>query len=182
MTTRKRGLREPIVYLYNPLPKTTEEALLEDAGLELIEPSGRDPFEVEWTYGTGFERETIRIPAGEFFPLRQSEAKEALRQLKELGVVQVHTDDSEDPDVRIEAATGLKRAASYWSERGYRRVADFRKAKGIGKEELEEYTYDLWPYFLGEAKAKAARKALDELRRSNVKKHNKVTGANLPTA
>lgn len=155
----RRGLTQTLVNIYSPHPKVSEEKLLKEAGLGLVTPSERDPFEFMWKYGAGAEREVLVIQAGSRTPIREEEAKMFLKEADELGFVTVPLSPS-DKDIRDASIRGLQKAVAYWRSRGNTKIAEFRRTRGIGREEMEDFRYDYWPYYLAQAKAEACEAEL----------------------
>lgn len=160
---RKRGINEPYVIVCNPLPDVAEEVLLEAAGLELIEPANISPFQMDWQWGGGFEREFVTLSPGEERQLRESEAKEFMAVMKPVGAA-VWPADASPLEILRAKSDALRTAAKYYHDRGAKRISAYRKDHGIGKDELLERKDDLWAYFLNEEKAKACDAELKRLR------------------
>lgn len=155
----RRGLTQKLVYIFAPQPAVTDKEILELATLDLAEPSGVPPFQFQWKYSFGDECEWLIINPQTFTPIREEEAQWFLKEAGELGFVTV-TDPTNDVEVRQAALKGLQAALKYWRERGARKIADFRKMRGLSKEDMEDYKYDYHPYFVAEAKAKVIEKEL----------------------
>lgn len=151
---RTRGISEQIVWLYNPCPDITERELLERAKLENIEASDLSPFEIRWKYGGVLETEWLVLRPGEQHGVRKSEAAEFMEEFGEQGMVTL----SAHPDVeeaRTKAVKGLQQALKFWKDRGGKRAMEYRKKNALSRDDMEEYRYDLWAYYLNEEKAKA---------------------------
>jgi hypothetical protein len=166
---RRLGLTQKIVYIYAPHPKVSEASLLKAATLDLVEPSVLDPFEFTWKYSFGEECEYLIVRSQTFTPIRENESREFLREAAELGFVIVKDLNNEE-EILKQSRAGLMKALAYWRERGNRKIADFRKARGLAKDEMEDYKYDYWPYFLAQAKAEAIQKELKRLERAPARK------------
>lgn len=150
-TVRPRGVSEKIKYIFSPFPKISEEDLIKEAGLELIAPSKVPPFLVVWEYGGGFEKELVPLDSGDCVPLRESEAVEFMREYRNQGFVVL--DDPNDPEEVLEKQIiGLRRAREYWRARGSTRIAFYRKARGLTKEEVDDMKSELHPWYLAEAR------------------------------
>jgi hypothetical protein len=165
----RKGISEKIQYVHNPLPNVTEEDLLAKTDLDLIRASTRPFFEFRWKYGAGLENEFVVVSPGEFLPLRASEARDFLREFSEMGGVIVEDKDDADA-VRKATDKGLQAAFKFWSDRGSKRVAEYRKRHGISKDDLEDHMYDLWVYFRNQAAADLVKATISELRKSAFKK------------
>jgi hypothetical protein len=160
-----RGIREKIVFVHNPLPAITDAELLKAAGLDMMNGADRPVlFTWTWKYSGGLDAETIRVGPGEFFALRESEANQFMREFRELGAALVETEDPNDPEVRKASLDGLSRAHRFFTDRGNKRIAEWRKNHGVGKEEAEEAKYDLWSYHRNQAAADAITEHIKRLR------------------
>lgn len=161
----RRGLTQTLVNIYSPHPQTDEADLLKAAGLDLTTPSVRDPFEYTFKYGSGAEREVLVFRAGTLTAVREDEAAMVVKEAGDLGFVVVPMVPS-DKELRDAALNGLRKAIAYWRERGNAKIAEFRRARGIGKEEMEDFRYDYWPYHLAQAKCDACKAELDRIKKT----------------
>lgn len=160
---RIRGITEKTIYLINPLPEVGEAELLKEAGLDMIEPKEQQPFEMHLQYSYGLEKEQMHLQPQQRLLLRESEGPELLASLQELGAVVVSAEASDD-EVAKAHLRGLQTALKYWRDIGGR-LTSLRKDRGLSKEDMEEYRYDYWPYFLAAAKAKYIENEIKKLRR-----------------
>lgn len=161
-----RGIQEPVVYVHNPMPSVTDKEIAERAELDLMDFSEKKtPFDWHWTYNAGLDQEHIDVLPGDFYALRKSEAELFLRQFAELGAVLVD-DPHDEAQVKKSAMKGLKKAHTFWSDRGNKRIIDFRKTHGIGREEMTDYTYDLWVYYRNQAIADRIQEEIREIEKS----------------
>lgn len=168
-----RGISEKTLYVYNPLPQVTDHDLLIDSGLDMImEPGKRSPFRAQWDYGAGHERETIYIEPGEFFAMRESDAKEFVSSANhtELGYVVVNTPNADDPEVKKAAITGLRKALAFYRDRGDKRIITMRKVHGLSEDEINEQRADYWCYFYSAAQARAIQHEIERLSKVPSKK------------
>jgi hypothetical protein len=160
----RRGISEKSVFVYNPLPTTSDAELLVAAGIdELTQPAHRSPFMLEWQYSAGLEYEYIELKPGERRVLRESDATEWLRELEEQGGV-VHDLDATPEQIRALSIAALQKAAKFFSERGSRRLPEVRKKLGMTSDEMEEAKYEHWAYHLNGAKERAIIDHLKTLR------------------
>ena len=159
---RKRGLSEKTFYLFNPMPKISDAELLVKAGLPLTEPKNVDPWQVHWKYGCGLGSEGLRLGAGETWPVRESEVRELLsRSKREMGIV-VLEDESEESK-RAGEIEGLRRALPYWRRLGTPWLNEYRKNRGLTREDMEDYRYDLHPYYIAQAKTELIQARIQEI-------------------
>ena len=160
----RRGISEKVFHAFNPMPDVTEERLIKLANLPLIEPSRRAPFDVLWKYAGGLDQERITLSPGETLVLRETEAQQFLTEFKELGMVVVEDVNDKD-EVRRKRAEGLQKALTFYSDRGMKRVTEWRKTHGHSKEDLDDFKYsDLWVYYLNQAKADVVAEELQEVK------------------
>jgi len=148
---RPRGVSEKTVYAYNPLPDVSEAEIVEHVGLDLITPSTVPPFQFNWQYGGGLEKELVTINPGEAVPLRTSEAKELMREARDMGIVLLD-DPHDEAEVRKKSIEGLHRARQYWRARGELRKSWYRKERGLSRDELEDMKENLHVWFINEGK------------------------------
>jgi len=165
---RKRGISEKLVYIYNPLPAVSEKDLIDQTDLEMLEASEKNFFQFRWKYGAADEYEFVIVEPKEMLALRQSEAPEFMREFAELGAV-VLEDPSDELEVARIALNGLRKAQKYWADRGTKRVMEYRKTHGIGRDELEDHKYDLWVYFRNQAAADAVEAEMKAVRSAAAK-------------
>lgn len=158
---RKRGLSEKMVYLYNPLPDISEAELLKEAKLDLIEPSADPIFEFFWKWGGGLERERVHIKPGEYLPVRESEATEALREFEPTGLVAIE-DPADHELVAERAKAGLRRAIKHYDERSRPVLQRYRRERGVSEDDLFEMRHDLWPYYRNMAAVKFLKAELED--------------------
>lgn len=163
-SAKKRGLSEETFFALNPLPEITERELLDMAGMEDVRGAEKfNAFEMNWTWSAGLEREALRLKPGQKALLRETEAREWLRDFKELGGVLVDM-DAKPAEIRKASVEGLERAARFYRDRGEIRVVEFMKTHGLGDSELGRYKYQLWAYYLNEQKANFLMDKAKELR------------------
>jgi len=165
----RRGLTQNFVYIYAPHPIITDKELLSMATLDLAEPSTVPPFQYQWKYSYGDECEWLIINPKTFTAIREEEATWFLKEAGELGFVIVK-DPNNGAEVRKESIKGLQAALKYWRERGARKIADFRKMRGLSKEDMEDYKYDYHPYYIAEAKGRVIEKELRRVQNSEPRK------------
>lgn len=162
------GISEKALFAYNPLPDVTEEYLLSYllekgiADLSMLEPARPHPFLLHWQYSGGLERDHIDILPGDHVVLRESEAKMFMDDMAPLGAVVVE-DLKDKKEVRAKSLVGLRKALTFYNDRGVKGVTAFRKTQGLSKEDLADYTYDLWSYYLNQAKADAISEEIQNL-------------------
>jgi hypothetical protein len=167
---RIRGISEKVRYAFNPLPEITDAVLINKAGLdELMEPirDSLPPFRITWLYGGGLEAEYVQLNPQEFLALRESEVEEFLREHQELGMVVVE-DAHDEEEVRLAAIKGLTKAATFYRDRGAKRLSEVRKNHGFSREEMEDRKYDHWAYYLNQTKAEVILELLKELKAQGV--------------
>jgi hypothetical protein len=160
---RSRGISEGILYVYNPLPKVTEDTLLDAAGLTgLFQGSRRSPFEWIWKYGSGLQTETVEIKPGEFLPLRESEATEFERASNalEMGLCIVRVNDPAHAETKKQAVLALNRAIRFYHDGGQKQLIDQRKRHAYSEADMEEQKSRFYAYFLNRAKELAIREHL----------------------
>lgn len=164
---RTRGISEKIVWLYNPCPKVSTEELLKRADLENQEASILSPFEIRWRYGGTGETEWVILNPGDLHGVRSSEAEEFNAEFKEQGMV-VLPDRASADEARKLAIEGLKLGLRFWKDRGAKRAMEYRKKNALSREDMDEYRYDLWSYYLNEEKARACEAEIKRLQKGGV--------------
>lgn len=158
----KRGLSQRIVWAYNPLPDVKDEEVLARAGMDIATPSVESPFRLHWQYSGGLEREDIFLNPGEAHPLRESESREIYRDMYTMGLVLLERNDAEER--REKTLEGLRRALTYWRDRGAVKIQDFRKLHGIGEAETQDHKYELlYPAFIAKAKTEIIEETIRAL-------------------
>lgn len=164
---RSRGLREKIVVAANPMPKTTETELYKIAGFETRQPAGdhMDPFALEWQYGSRGTGELVVLKAGETIQLRESEAAEFHSRFKDEGGV-IYPADATPGQVKQALLGGLKKALKFYDDSGLKRVIEFRKVHGYGKEDVLDYKENLlWAYYFNDARVQVIKSLIAEMER-----------------
>lgn len=152
-SSKKRGLSEKTYYAFNPLPDMTDREILDSIGMEDVRGAEKfSCFEMNWQWSTGLERERLRIKPGHKALLRETEAKQWMKEFREQGGVLLEV-EAKPAEIRKATVDGLERAARFYRERGEIRVIEFAKTQGLGTGELDRYKYSLWVYYLNEAKA-----------------------------
>jgi len=142
-----RGLREQVVYVHNPLPRVTDRELLDRAKLDYVDGADAPQlFSWLWKYDAGVNHETLRLGPGEFQPLRETEARQFLKEFAEAGAVSVEDQDDAE-EISKAKLKGLAAAKKFWNVRGTVNAQTYRKRQGIGKDELEENKGDIWPWY-----------------------------------
>ena len=156
----KRGISEKVVYAHNPLPKASREDLLALADLPLLETGDDIEFTVKFQYGTGLDREDVVLEPGCFFQLRETEAGAVAHALADVGVVMMTEAQRNDPkEVARLQKIGLRRALTFWRERGQVKIDAYRRRHSIDRNEMDEHRYTIWPYYVADVK----RRMIEEL-------------------
>jgi hypothetical protein len=162
----KFGMTEKTFCIYNPLPAVTEEELFEAAGMNegMVRIAERSPFMLEWRYSGGREREYIDLKPGESKQIRKVGAEMFVKANADQGAIMFAPGTPRDEVLRLSIAA-VQKAIKFWHDRGAPRIAEYRKVHGLSKEELEDQKYDIWPYYLNAARAKALEAHLKDLRK-----------------
>lgn len=163
---RSRGISEQIRYVYNPLPKVSETALLAASGLDQLYDGGtRSPFTFTWKYGSGLQSESVDIGPGEFLPLRASEALEFERATNalELGLCVVTNPDPSNAETKRLALQALSRAVRFYNDGGQKQLIDQRKRHSYSEADMEEQKSRFYPYVLNRAKELAIKDHIKQL-------------------
>lgn len=159
----RRGITEKSVTVLNSLPPIDDATVLERAGLADVAEAGKlTPLHIDWQYSGGLEREFIRLLPGESQILRESDAQAIMRECAERGLVTHPVGASEDVVLKARVE-GMKRAITFYADRGLKRVQALRKKHGLTKEEVEENKYDYWSFYYNQAVADLLREHLNEI-------------------
>lgn len=157
MAVQKRGITEKSLFVFNPLPALTDAEVLEKAKLDdLARAAGRSPFIIEWQYSAGHEREDLVLRPGQRAALRESDAAACMRDNAERGLV-THELDATPEQIEKAAAEGLKRAITFYVDRGAKRLQELRKRHSLTAEEMEERRHDFWSFHYNQAAADLLR-------------------------
>lgn len=153
------GFSQRTVYAHNPLPPVDAEEVLERGGVPDTNQRKGVDFGLTWVYSGGEDRESIAMKPGDFYPLRESEAREFLRDMSEQGGVIVDLPNGEiptatHPEVKRQARIGLERARSFYTYRGKSKITEFRRIKKLTADEIElsRYVECFW-WHVNQAKA-----------------------------
>lgn len=151
------------VFVYNPLPAITDEAVLRRAGLlELTVPAERLPLIREWQYSAGSERENLVLNPGQRVALQEMYAVWLLKELREQGVVS-HEMDADETAIRKAALEGFQKAIRFHAERGAKRLTDIRKRLGYSLEEMIEHKHEHYSFYHNQAIADMLREEMVKL-------------------
>lgn len=174
MTTqnfRGRGLREKRLYGLNPLPVgVTKRDLAKAADLNAL-PQGnsQDPFHITWKHGTGLEAEELdfRPTTPDFarincWELRESEARDLLREKEELGMIVV--EDPEDlREVITKSLAGLGKAFEHYDNAGQQSLNDLQMKQSWDETKLKQNRAHTWPMLLNAQAAILIAKQIEVL-------------------
>lgn len=161
MRYHRRGLNEPDVWVWNPLPDTTIDELREEIGLSnRYEQSGRRYFEINWQFSHGPEREHVVLKPGESRLLKESIAVDLIREMQEQGLISL-SPDADDAQWEAARVRGIRAAQRFWHERGRPRIQAFALKNSFSDEQINQHKAEIAQWFINEAAAKALHKALD---------------------
>jgi hypothetical protein len=159
----RRGISEESVLVLNPLPAVDDAEVLERAGLlETAEAVDLKPLYIDWQYSAGAEREFIRLLPGESKVLRQSDASAMMHEVAEKGLCLVSL-KATDEELKNARAGGIKRAITFYTERGNKRLQNIRKRFGLTAEEMKENRHEHWSFYFNQALADILREELNKL-------------------
>jgi hypothetical protein len=168
---RGRGLREKRLYGLNPLPAgLTKRELAKRADLPSL-PQGtlQDPFHIVWKHGTGLEAEEL-----DFFPstpetakelcweLRESEARDLMREKEELGMIVVE-EPSDLREVITKSIVGLGKAFQHYDEAGMQSLNDLQMKQSWDDTKLKQNRAMTWPMLLNAQAALAISQQITAL-------------------
>jgi hypothetical protein len=157
----RRGFSEKTFRGANPLPPVTDAEVLKKAGLDMLDAARKAPFDLDWSYAPGPDHEYVVLHPGDHLVLRESETKDFLYLLGDLGCAIYPTDC--DAVARAEGElAGLKRAHGHYARQGKPRLIELRKTHGLTQEEMEDYRYDHWAYYYNQARADILEEAIKE--------------------
>lgn len=168
---RARGLREERVYALNPLPAgLTKRELAKRAGLPSFpQASAEDPFHVAWQYGTGLESEMLDFAPGDpgdamerFWELRESEARDFLREKEELGLIVVK-DPADLREVIEKSLAGLTKAFEHYDQAGRQQLNELQLKHGWNEAQVAQNRALTWPNLLNEQAALAIQAHIAKL-------------------
>jgi GNAT superfamily N-acetyltransferase len=157
---QRRGITEKSVYLTNPLPAFTDAEILKRAGLDdTTEAHQGRTLAMDWQYSAGAEREFIRLHPGDFQIMRASDAGLMLKELSEQGLASYPV-DADEATIKQAREQGVRRAITFYADRGLKRVQEIRKKFGLTKDEIEERRHDYWSFYYNQAIADMLRESL----------------------
>lgn len=157
-------LNEPVFYVCNPCPETTNRQITDAADLELAVTNDEPAFRFVWSYSSGVEKQTLILDPGCRIALRESEVRQLGQQMKEVGIVAV-PDTATEAEEKAIFAKGLDIAIKFWKDRGNKRLLTVRKNLGLSKDDMEDYRYEHHCYYTNEAKGEACIAELRRLRK-----------------
>jgi hypothetical protein len=159
----RRGISEESVLVLNPLPNIDDADVLERAGLlDTAEAATLKPLCIDWQYSAGIEREFIRLQPGDTKVLRRSDATAMMHEKAEMGLCMIEM-KSTDEQLKTATIGGLKRAMTFYTERGNKRLQNIRKRFGLTREEMEENKHEHWTFYYNQAIADILREELNKL-------------------
>ena len=126
-------LGEETVRLFNPMPDTEMQEIIEKVGLLGRWPyaHGQRAFEVEYTYSMGREKEEIRIKPGQSYECPKSLSSLVYRRKREEGLVVLSRTETTSEQIMQRALEGLNRAHVFYNERGTAPIQKFRRRHQI---------------------------------------------------
>jgi hypothetical protein len=160
---QKRGITEKSLYVLNPLPPITDAEVLEKAKLDdLSVPRNTTPLTRTWQYSGGFEKEVIVLRPGERQAMRESDASACIAEIGEQGLV-THELDATPEQIEAAVVAGVKKAITFYTDRGAKRLKALRKIHSQTQAELEEDRHQHWSFYYNQALAELLRAYLAQL-------------------
>lgn len=153
-------MSEKAVYVHNPLPALTDAEILAKAGLDdTATPHHISPVYIDWKYSFGEESDYIRLQPGDRHPMQAEFAREMMREKGEQGLV-TYPLDADAATVQKACLEGVKRAITFWADRGTKRLTTIRKIHNLDRQAMEDSKHDHWSFYYAQATSDLLRESI----------------------